>query len=412
MNVSRLLDMVLHGTIADVAALILQIHEGAVLEPPVSDSRPNRLESVIPTFYSSRKRKRASDRTILDRATAHDPVTIPSFVPSATTSDWTSLWSVDLEACVDASPLVVLDEDRATAFVGSHAGIFSAIELDGRTVWTTDVGGRIESTACAVGDLVCFGCYDHGVYFLDMETGEVVWKFETGDSVKCSPCPVDEDVLVGSHDRNLYRLSPSRKEMVWKTDLAAGVFAKPAVKDGTAIVGTLGGTVFAIDLATGSRKWTFDAVKPIFSGPCISSDGTTVFTATVSGTLSALSIDTGALLWTYSHSHPIFSNPVSISDLLVFGTHGNNIIALGTNGTPRWTFRTDFPVYASVSVLGAVVFAVSTKSTLYLLNFETGALLERTTTSSAETYSSPLPLNSTNLLLASRDDTLRLIRRT
>lgn len=62
------------------------------------------------------------------------------------------LWSVPTGQCVDASPLVVQKEgeERYTVYIGSHSGLFLAIEVAGGSVlWQTELGGRVESSACA-----------------------------------------------------------------------------------------------------------------------------------------------------------------------------------------------------------------------------------------------------------------------
>ena len=75
-------------------------------------------------------------------------------------------WKADTGKCVDASPLVVQQRqgsggaDDRCVYVGSHSGLFLAIELcSGRKVWQTQLPDRIESSACVslCGSLVCVG---------------------------------------------------------------------------------------------------------------------------------------------------------------------------------------------------------------------------------------------------------------
>ena len=63
-------------------------------------------------------------------------------------------WKVDTGKCVDASPLVVqwinrLVEQSLIVFVGSHSGLFMAIDFNtGDVLWNIQLGDRIESSAC------------------------------------------------------------------------------------------------------------------------------------------------------------------------------------------------------------------------------------------------------------------------
>ena len=71
-------------------------------------------------------------------------------------------WSVCMEKCIDASPLVVpscLNGD-GVVFIGSHSFLFlSALLSNGEILWKTRLGGRVESSACLsrCGQLIVVG---------------------------------------------------------------------------------------------------------------------------------------------------------------------------------------------------------------------------------------------------------------
>lgn len=412
---SRIMDKILHGTLSDLAQTLMEIKEAgnlAALQTRTSTQPIARAtaSSAAPESLIPRKRRHSTDYQVLERATAHDPTLFPS-LPFPPSPDWTCLWSIDMEACIDASPLVVLSQNGGTVYVGSHAGIFSAVNLDGTVKWSLDIGGRIESTACFVGEFVCFGCYDGHVYVISAEDGTVEWKFKTGDVVKCSPCPLGDDIIVGSHDRYLYRLSSGKKKVVWKTQLGAGIFARPVCYQDVVVAGTLGGTLFSFDAGSGKKEWDLDLGKPVFAGPCCSEDGT-ILVGTVGGTLFAVS-SIGEKLWSFDVGGPIFSTPVYHNKTVVFGTHAKQIVALDTEtGQPRWTFATDSPVYASVSIVSNTVIAADTNSNVHFLSLDNGTATEDGFKAcDAEMYSSPVPLDLRTIVLAGRDDQLRLYRR-
>ena len=61
-------------------------------------------------------------------------------------------WKVNTGKCVDASPLLVVDESRDPSemiYIGSHSGRFFAICFQsGRVLWQSQLADRIESSAC------------------------------------------------------------------------------------------------------------------------------------------------------------------------------------------------------------------------------------------------------------------------
>merc|ERR1712043_100635 len=122
------------------------------------------------------------------------------------------LWNIDLIKCVDASPVVVLhdvnnlhsgpistnqrndvQEPRynATVYIGSHSGLFVAVNLnDGRVIWKTQLAGRIEAS-CALlppnAEKVFIGSHDFNMYALSANNGDILWKYETKGIIKCTP---------------------------------------------------------------------------------------------------------------------------------------------------------------------------------------------------------------------------------
>lgn len=161
-------------------------------------------------------------------------------------------WSSDTGRCVDASPVLLVqnradhrsDLFKATVFIGSHSHRIQALEVaTGNLMWERVLGDRIEASAavshcgalvvigkCQLCEYLMFrrfyyfiflylfffwgggsftGCYDGCVYFLCTETGKTQWVFETGDAVKSCPAvdPLTGLVVVGSHDGYVYALN-------------------------------------------------------------------------------------------------------------------------------------------------------------------------------------------------------------
>ena len=80
-------------------------------------------------------------------------------------------WSVCMEKCIDASPLVVPSclTGEGVVYIGSHSYLFIAVSLsNGEVLWRTHLGGRIESSACLThcGKLIVVGRLGVIRYFL------------------------------------------------------------------------------------------------------------------------------------------------------------------------------------------------------------------------------------------------------
>ncbi len=133
------------------------------------------------------------------------------------------LWSVNLEKCIDASPLVVSRDDGDVVYVGSHSGAFICIDVDsGRERWKTRLPDRIEGSAVPStdGEKIFVGCYDCRLYCMSRVDGDILWSYETGGLVKCTPAVVGDDyVIFGSYDHHLYCVSSDSSRLMWRTQV-------------------------------------------------------------------------------------------------------------------------------------------------------------------------------------------------
>ncbi|BFZ15006.1 hypothetical protein BsWGS_18046 [Bradybaena similaris] len=261
-------------------------------------------------------------------------------------------WKFDTKKCVDASPLVVQQGGLILAFIGSHSGQFSAINiLTGSCLWSVTLPDRIESSACCslCGSYVIVGCYDGIVYVMDATSGLIVWRFPTGDTVKCSPVVDDHTgyVMCGSHDGFLYCLDIHEKRCVWKCYLGGGsVFSSPVIDSSTRLVyaASLSGKVLGIWADSGTVKWRCELQKPVFSSLCLL--GHFVLVGCVDGKLYCLD-SLGQIEWIFSTQSSIFSTPVVYKSSIILGSHNHHIYCLTNSGQQLWTFQASSPVYAA-----------------------------------------------------------------
>lgn len=95
-------------------------------------------------------------------------------------------WMVNMESCVDASPLVVFKERSVYLLIGAHSHKFYCIDAtSGLVLWEIKLQGRVESSAAILDDFsqVIVGCYDGNIYFLNFSNGIPCWNFQTHGEV-------------------------------------------------------------------------------------------------------------------------------------------------------------------------------------------------------------------------------------
>ncbi|XP_075340791.1 beta-alanine-activating enzyme [Odontesthes bonariensis] len=335
-------------------------------------------------------------------------------------------WSSDTGRCVDASPVLLVqdgadegsDVATATVFIGSHSHRLQALDLvTGSLRWERVLGDRIEASAAVshCGTLVAVGCYDGCVYFLCAESGETQWKFETGDAVKSCPAvdPVTGLVMAGSHDGHVYALNPQVRRCVWKRHCGGGaVFSSPhlSASHRQLYVASLGGRLLSLNPDNGEVLWSYSGDTAFFSSPNCSRGHIVI--GSVDGNICSFS-DAGKLLWQFLTEGPVFSSPCLIPEQqrLLCGSHDGRLYCLNcADGSLVWTFQTTGKVYSSPCVFdgsvvgrrGALVGLASTDGTVWILDARDGQALA-TLALPGELFSSPVVWER-SLVIGCRND--------
>lgn len=288
------------------------------------------------------------------------------------TSKLSLMWAVNLEKCIDASPLLVTrttsvsssSQSLTTVYVGSHSGIIVAVDLrTGHEYWRQQLPDRIEGGAATSqdGKVVTLGCYDGNLYALCADTGRLRWSFKTGDIIKCTPT-IDKSgcVWFGSYDRFLYVLHPislataqteisSSAVSHSKLQLEAPVFASPAYcsESNIMLVATLKGQLIALSSTKQSMQvlWRRQFEAPIFASPMCFAPRASSFQ-----TLTTVSDDSG----------DSSSNCSLAETFAVVACVDGRIICLDIAGKEQWRLRvpSQKPIFSSPTLL-----AIPTEST-------------------------------------------------
>jgi outer membrane protein assembly factor BamB len=151
--------------------------------------------------YSSKNKSPLAGQTpenVLVKGDALDRISV--FDSSASSADWPtyrgdarrsggsrSSVNTDLEPAWKVKPAdnitspIVVGNTVYVAAEDAHT-LYALSRQNGKTAWTFQAGGRIDSPPTLVGNTVYFGSRDGWVYALMAETGELAWKFRAAKS--------------------------------------------------------------------------------------------------------------------------------------------------------------------------------------------------------------------------------------
>ncbi|CAN6192018.1 unnamed protein product [Urochloa humidicola] len=225
------------------------------------------------------------------------------------------LWDIPLDSCVDASPLLVVNNGMMNIFIGSHSHLFLCIDgCSGSVRWSVRLEGRIECSATITGDFseVVVGCYKGKIYFLDMSSGEISWTFQTDGEVKMQPV-VDRLrnlIWCGSYDHYLYALNYKDHCCTFKISCGGSIYGSPAIDTVQNIiyVASTSGLMTAVSFEEPSFKmlWKYEAGAPIFGSLALDHQSGKVICCLVNGLVIALNSQ-GTVIWKATVGGPIFA---------------------------------------------------------------------------------------------------------
>jgi outer membrane protein assembly factor BamB len=155
-----------------------------------------------------------------------------------------------------------------------------------------------------------------------------LWKFTAEDAFENGVVVSGDTVFAPSMDEHLYALDLKTGKLRWK--YKGGPFkAPPAVKGGVVRAGDLDGVVHAVDAQTGKGVWKYDTGAEVG----------------------------GANFY---------------EELTLVTSHNAKLYALGRDGKPKWTFKTDDAIYGSVSISEGKTFVCGCDSKMRVIDLATG----------------------------------------
>lgn len=244
---------------------------------------------------------------------------------AAPTENVGKLWSVELDARIDASPVVA----DGTVYVGDRSGTVHALDAEsGDGLWTGTVpGDEVRGTAAVYGDLLIVP-HDGGAAGLDRDDGNVEWAFDTASGA--TDITVAEDTAVfGDTGSSLHGVEADTGQDLWEHEGDQGpedFTEAPAVYNGDVIVPDGWMELIAVDIESGDKR-----------------------------TLANTNGEYG------------YRSPVSIADEMIYVGTSIGIQALEDfeNGfaSEWWHFRTEHPVEGGIAVADDTILGIEPNGT-------------------------------------------------
>jgi outer membrane protein assembly factor BamB len=235
------------------------------------------------------------------------------------------------------------------------------------------------------------------VRFTDFSTDYPTnWSWDFGDGATSTlQNPTHVYLANGTYTVNLTATNPSGSGTVSKTDYitvmagsGTGGLANSSWPKFQLNSNNTGQSSYA-GPQLGTLLWTYATGGAIqYAGPSIGQDGT-IYVGSTDNNVYALNSN-GSLKWSYTTGNKIYGSPVISADGTIYtGSYDGKLYALNPDGTPKWNYTTGARIYGSPAIgPDGTIYVGSYDKNLYALNPD-GTLKWRYTAGNYFYYTTP-----------------------
>lgn len=261
------------------------------------------------------------------------------------------LWTTDVGGPIETAPVQLED---GTTVVGTLAGRVVAVSPEGAIAWSLDVHERAYGSPLVMRETI-YGGTDARRFIAVTSRGVLRWQLDTDGEADTAAAPTPWGALVFAAGKTLYAVRPDGS-VLWRVKAHRKLYGAPAVgPDGSVYAGSQDDRLYAVT-PSGQLRWSVALGGDVDCAPAVDDDGT-VYAGADGGRVVALDAATGNERWRASvGGHVRGSVTVTRSGLIVVGTYGPApaVVALeGATGRELWRFgvrgtgATEFGVHGS-----------------------------------------------------------------
>lgn len=256
-------------------------------------------------------------------------------------------WSCPLNRGEYSAPKSTPVIQEQVLYVGSDTGVFTALSLDGKEIWSykvRDTERGIHSTPLLSEGRVVFGSYDGYLTCLDSQTSELIWETRLGQWIGSSPVYSANKKIIfigieyGESGGSLIAVESDKGNTLWELPTQDYVHSTPCFDPLTnrVMVGANDGVLRCADAESGKLVWSFQTGGEIKAQATTDTDGLCFF-GSFDGFLYAVSTCDGQLIWKKKLSATLYYTPIIYQDLVIAGGTSERLVALERKtGRVRW----------------------------------------------------------------------------
>lgn len=247
--------------------------------------------------------------------------------------------------------------------------------------WTYSIANRPTTLAMGLGNDLYVGTDDGRLIAFDRDTHLPRWTYRANVAIApSSPVAIPGAVYVSTTDATLYRLSDelavatNEQRVAWRFRVNDRPFLRPAVGNGALYVSAYFNRLYALDSQTGNIQWRSKATFNPSSPPTLVDNRLYVAAAK---SVYALDVATGATIWQTPDIGTVYASMPIVGGVVYVSSLARAVYALdAATGEQRWTVATGDKVYSTpvIDEQQGVVYIGGSDKYLYALDAASGAL--------------------------------------
>lgn len=276
--------------------------------------------------------------------------------------------------------------DHGLIYVGTHGGLFYALDELGKILWKFKNGEPIASTAAVFGDKIVYTDLDGRITCLN-KSGSLVWRTDLDQEMLGQPLITAGRIYLLKGESTIVALALESGSVVWQKKI--NTFIKDItmrghagmVVDGSGVyVGLADGHLYKMAVADGHIIWDKNLAVPLKTFKDIDASvvvhGDSLYVGGYAGAFYRLDKNSGQTLWVSDVATAV--PPVLAGDVVVVSDTSGNLVGIDNkSGEQLWYNELEGQTLSAPALVGDRIFVTSYKSKAYVFESDHGHQLQQ-----------------------------------
>ncbi|MFH1356453.1 MAG: PQQ-binding-like beta-propeller repeat protein [bacterium] len=272
-------------------------------------------------------------------------------------------------------------------YIGTHAGLFYAVNLSGRVLWEHENPEGIASTASVSNSSVFFTDLGGHLICLNKIDGTQKWKRSLNTEALDKPLLVDNKIYLVSGEQTIFALSQTDGQTVWKKQLNTHIKkltirgqAEIVAEQAALYVGLADGLLYKLNSINGNTLWSKNLNVPLSTFKDIDASvvlsGDSIYVGGYFGKFYRLNKSNGNIVWSTDITTGVSA---LVLDALVVVSDTNGAVhgLEKTTGRPLWFTELGTSVVSTPTLFQDMIFVTVFDKNAYLLDAASGHQVQK-----------------------------------